>query len=177
MKIRYLVLTFALAMLSTLAFAGNTSGDVPKATEITTFGMKLGEPIKDLKVAEYDDIGGKYIVTPSQPIPEFFDSYKVVATPDAKVYRVSAYGHPKPNRKYTCNEMAAYLSQEFEKTYDTTLFKPVGVKVGEYVYMSDDVSISMMCTGESISYTYSFRKELSSYPVPIDKFKDLKIKL
>lgn len=175
MKIRYLVLTFALAIISTFAFADNSSNVIPKSTEITSFGVKLGQPLKDLKVLGYDEVGGKYLIKPKEPI-EFFDSYKVTATPDAHVYRVAAYNH-NTNPKYTCNEIAAYLSQEFEKTYDTTFFKPIGVKVGEYIYMSDDVSVSIMCTGESLSYMYSFRKELSSYPVPVYKFKDVKIKL
>lgn len=173
MKLRHLVLT---GMLSVIALSASAEEPVPqRSTEISTFGVKLGQPIKDLKVMVVNSMGQKYTINPSNPI-EFFEDYDIVTTPDYNVYKVSATGDIK-NDTYNCNEAAAFLSQEFEKTYDTSFFKPLSSKVGEYIYMSNDVGVSIMCIGKSLNYTYSYRKELSTYPVPIDKFKDFNIKI
>lgn len=177
MQLRHLVLTSMLSVLafSTSALAASAEPVVKKSTEISTFGIKLGQPVKDLHVLDVEVMGEKYSVEPSAPI-EFFESYDVTTTPDYNVYRVAASGDIK-NSTYNCKEAAAFLSREFEATYDTNLFKPLSSKVGEYMYMSNDVSVSIMCIGRTLYYEFSYRKELSSYPVPIDKFKDFNVKL
>lgn len=176
MKLRHILVT---SLLSVLAFSTSaaeaTDPVIKKSTEISTFGITLGQPINDLNVLVVDIKGEKYKIEPSQPI-EFFDSYDVLTTPDYNVYKVVASGDIK-NKDYGCNEAAAFLSNEFEKTYDTSLFKPLSAKVGEYIYMSNDVSISIMCLGRTLYYDFSYRKKLESYPVPINKFKDFNIKM
>jgi hypothetical protein len=167
-------------MLSVLAFstsavAASAEPVVKKSTEISTFGIKLGQPVTDLNVLKVETMGERYSVEPSHPI-EFFDSYNVTTTPEYNVYKVFASGEIK-NSTYTCNEAAAFLSKEFEKTYDTSLFKPLSPKVGQYIYMSKDVSVSIMCIGQNLGYTFAYQKDLSSYPVPIDKFKEFNIKI
>lgn len=177
MKIRHIVLSSILSILvfSTSAVAASAETVVKKLTEISTFGIKLGQPVTDLNVLKVQNMGEKYSVEPSQPI-EFFNSYNITTTPDYKVYKVFASGEIK-NSSYSCNEAAAFLSKEFEKTYDTSLFKPLPQKVGQYIYMSKDVSVSIMCIGQNLGYTFAYQKDLSSYPVPIDKFKDFNIKM
>lgn len=174
MKLRHILVT---SLLSILAFSAVAADQpvVKKATEISTFGVKLGQPINDLKVLVVDSKGEKYKIEPSHPI-EFFDTYDVLTTPDYNVYKVAASGDIK-NKDYGCKEAAAFLSNEFEKTYDTSLFKPLSTKAGEYIYMSNDVSVSIMCIGRSLYYDFAYRKKLESYPVPIDKFKDFNIKM
>lgn len=166
-------------MAGILCFSGTvalaTESSVTKSTEISTFGIKLGQDIKDLHVLTVDIVGEKYTIEPSNPI-EFFEWYEITTTPDAKVYKVSAMGDIK-NSDYSCREAAAFLSQEFEKTYDTKVFKRLSSRTGEYIYMSDDVTVSIMCMGRSLNYMFNYRKELSSYPVPIDKFKKFNIKI
>lgn len=174
MKIRHILLSSVLSILAFSTFVAEHP-IVKKSTEISTFGVKLGQPINDLKVMVVNIRGEKYKIEPSQPI-EFFDSYDILTTPDYNVYKVSASGDIR-HKDYGCQEVAAFLSHEFEKTYDISFFKPLSSKVGEYIYMSNDVGVSIMCIGQTIYYEFSYRKELKTYPVPIDKFKDFNIKM
>lgn len=175
MKLKYITLTFSLFLISFGSSSATAEQDPMKQiSAINSFGVSLGQPIEELPVTKKTN---EYVyIQPKEPLDVFFDTYKVIPTPDNRVYRFIASGHLS-DTKFSCIEAAAALNRSFLFKYDSSIIRPLQSKNGEYVYMNDFVIASIQCIAGEIFYSYAYRKDLDQFHVPTDKLKDIKINL
>lgn len=175
MKLKHITLTLALSILSFVSGSAMAEFDpIKQISALNSFGVSLGQPISELSVIKTT---GEYTyIEPKEPLTDIFDTYKVISTPDKRVYRFIASG-TLSDKKFTCIEAAAALNRSFLLKYGPNIVYPIESKNGQYVYMNDFVIASIQCLAGQISYSYAYRKELDQFYVPIDKFKDVKINL
>jgi hypothetical protein len=176
MKLKHIALTLALSILSVVSFSAMSAelDPIKQISAISSFGVSLGQPIEELPVTKKTS---EYLyIQPKEPLAVFFDTYRVVPTPDNRVYKFLATGD-LPDKNFTCIEAAAALNRSFLLKYDTSIIHPLESKNGLYVYMNDFVIASIQCIAGQISYSYAYRKDLDQFHVPTDKFKDVKINL
>lgn len=166
---KYITLCFILCFSSFSVFADDT----PKETVINSFGITLGQPLSELKIKKVR--GHESYIEPQTPSSAFFDSYIVNETPDNTVYKVTAMGTVSGN--FSCQEATAFLDTQFVEKYDMSLFKRAKGKGGEYLYMNDSVIASIMCTGDILTYTYKYLKDVSEFSSSSNKFKEIKINI
>ena len=163
---KYIALCFILCFSSFSILAD----EQPKETVINSFGITLGQPLTELKISKVR--GHDSYIEPQTPSSAFFDSYIVNETPDNTVYKVTAMGTVAG--KFSCEEATAFLDAQFVEKYDMSFFKRAKGKGGEYLYMNDSVVASIMCTGDILTYSYKYLKDLKEFPSTLNKFKDIK---
>jgi len=180
MKLKRIALTFSLCILSfvSLSCLSAELEPVKQISFISSFGVTLGQPIAELPVTKKTN---EYIyIQPKDPLTTFFDTYRVIQTPDERVYKFIATGDLS-NKNFTCIEVAAALNRSFMLKYGNGqgngIMRPLDNKNGQYVYMNDFVIASIQCIAGQISYSYAYRQDLNDFYVPINKLKDVKINL
>lgn len=175
MKLKHITLTLALSLISFVSSSAMAEQDpMQQITAINSFGVSLGQPISELSVIK-TTIEYTYI-EPKEPLTDIFDTYKIIPTPDNRVYKFIATGKVE-GKNFTCIEAAAALNRNFLLKYYPSIIHPLENKNDQYVYMNDFVIASIQCIAGQISYSYAYRKDLNEFHVPTDKFKDVKINL